>query len=70
MTRGDLIKSMRETAGGDWISKRRLRKWLQSGDAEAAEILEGLDYRVQGRATLYFVPDVVERVRLQIVRAI
>lgn len=68
MTRADLIRSMREAAGGDWISKRRLRAWLCSGDAEAAKMVEGLDYRVQGTARLYFVPDVADIVRQQVVK--
>ena len=68
MTTADIKRSLREAAGGDWISKRRLKKWLQSGDAEVRKIVEGLSYRIQGQAELYFVPEVAERVKLQVVR--
>lgn len=68
MRRADIVRSLRETAGGEWITKRRLRGWLCSGDAEAAKMVEGLDYRVQGTARLYFVPDVADIVRQQVVK--
>lgn len=68
MTKADLARSLRNHAGGDWISKRKLKAWLQSGDAEVKRITDGLDVRVQGRAQLYWVPDVAERVKLQVCR--
>ena len=68
MTKADIVRSLREKAGGDWISKRKLKAWLQSGDAEVRNIIDGLSYRIQGRAELYFVPEVAERVKLQVVR--
>ena len=68
MTGASIRRSLREFAGGDWISQRKLKKWLQCGDAEVRSIIEGLDYRIQGKAMLYFVPDVAERVKLEVVR--
>lgn len=68
MTLAGITRSLRDHAGGDWISKRKLKAWLQSGDAEVKKITDGLDVRVQGRAQLYWVPDVAERVKLQTCR--
>lgn len=68
MTTAAIKRSLQEHAGGDWISKRKLKAWLQSGDAEVRKITEGLDIRVQGKAQLYFVPEVAERVKLQVCR--
>lgn len=68
MTRAAIKKSLQEAAGGDWISKRGLKRWLKAGDPVVAEITDGLGYRIQGKAILYFVPDIAERVMLQTVR--
>ena len=68
MTRADVVRSLRECAGGEWISARRLREWLCSGDRARDVIVEGLSYRLQGTRKLYFVPDVAASVMLQVVR--
>lgn len=68
MTKADIKRSLREFAGGDWISKRGIKRWLKAGDPVVSEIIEGLGYRVQGKAMLFFVPDVADRVMFQTVR--
>ncbi len=68
MTCADLKRSLREKAGGDWISKRKLKAWLQGGDAEVEAVTNGLKVKVFGRSKLYWVPDVAERVMFNVCR--
>lgn len=68
MTKAAISRSLREAAGGDWISWRQLKAWLRSGSSETNKIVDGLDYRAARQAHLYFVPDVADRVMRQVVK--
>lgn len=65
MNKSDITKSLREFAGGDFISKRRLREYLRCSDANRDAIIDGLDCVPRGRRILYFVPDVADKINRQ-----
>jgi len=67
MNKTEITKSLREYAGGDYISKRKLRQYLQCSDAHRDEIIQDLDFVPRGRRILYFVPDVADRINRQAV---
>ena len=67
MTKKDLEDSMQKVLG-DWTSKRKLKKYLRCGDVYLNSLLENVSYRVQGRANLYFVKDICECLKKDLVR--
>jgi len=68
MTKAGLARDLREYAGGDYIGKRKLREYLSCGDAYRDKIVEGLDYRIQGRSKLYLVSDVAKSLMEHVVK--
>lgn len=67
MDKASITKSLREYAGGDWISKRQVRDYLRCSDKGRDAITDRLDYRLSGNRILYFVPDVAEQINRQTV---
>ena len=67
MNKTTITDSLRAFAGGDWISKRRLRDYLRCSDDVRDSIIGSLDYRRSGRRILYFVPDVADQINRDVV---
>ena len=62
MTKKELMQSLREAAGCDFISQNKVRKWYGGRFEQTAELLTDLAYTSRGRTKMYYIGDVAEAV--------
>lgn len=68
MNKTELIRDMRSYADGSFINKSRIRKYYHRGKSYTDSMLKDVDYELNGKTKIYYVPDVVEAFLKNVIR--
>ena len=68
MNKTELIKDMRSYADGSFINKSQIRKYYHRGKSYTDTMLKDVDYELNGKTKIYYVPDVVEAFLKNVIR--
>lgn len=68
MKKQELIRDMKSFVDGSFINKSQIRKYYHRGKSYTDTMLKDVDYELNGKTKIYYVPDVVEAFMQNVIR--